>query len=62
MARTLFFRMVLRKLSEVTNNPPILISTIFFTIMNISFFSLSFDLFPIIAKEVNQIGTMKSVL
>ena len=32
-----------------------LISTIFFTIMNISFFSLRFDLFSIIAKEVNQI-------
>ena len=55
MARTLFFRMVLKKLSEITNNKPILISTIFFTIMNISFFSLSFDLFSIIAKKVNQI-------
>ena len=32
-----------------------LISAIFFTIMNISFFSLRFDLFSIIAKEVNQI-------
>ena len=32
-----------------------LVSTIFFTIMNISFFSLRFDLFSIIAKEVNQI-------
>ena len=29
--------------------------TIFFTIMNISFFSLLFDLFLIIAKEVGQI-------
>ena len=55
MARTLFFRMVLKKLSEITNNKPILISTIFFTIMNISFFNLRFDLFSIIAKEVNQI-------
>ena len=55
MARTLFFRMVLKKLSEITNNKPILISTIFFTIMNISFFSLRFDLFSIITKEVNQI-------
>ena len=55
MARTLFFRMVLKKLSEITNNKPILISTIFFTIMNISFFSLRFDLFSVIAKEVNQI-------
>ena len=32
-----------------------LVSTIFFTIMNISFFSVRFDLFSIIAKEVNQI-------
>ena len=32
-----------------------LVSTIFFTIMNISFFNLRFDLFSIIAKEVNQI-------
>ena len=32
-----------------------LVSTIFFTIINISFFSLRFDLFSIIAKEVNQI-------
>ena len=32
-----------------------LVSTIFFTIMNISFFSQHFDLFSIIAKEVNQI-------
>ena len=32
-----------------------LVSTIFFTIVNISFFSLRFDLFSIIAKEVSQI-------
>ena len=31
------------------------VSTIFFTIMNIYFFNLHFDLFSIIAKEVNQI-------
>ena len=31
------------------------VSTIIFTIMNISFFSLRFDLFSIIAKDVNQI-------
>ena len=49
MARTLFLRMVLRKFSEITNKKPI------FTIMNISFFSLRFDLFSIIVKEVNQI-------
>ena len=32
-----------------------LVSTIFFTIINISFFNLRFDLFSIIAKKVNQI-------
>ena len=36
-----------------TNNSTI--STIFLTIINVSFFSLRFDLFSIIAKEVNQI-------
>ena len=30
-------------------------STIFFTIMNISFFCLRFDLFSVTSKEVNQI-------
>ena len=55
MAGTSFFRMVLRILSEITNNKAILISTIFFKIMNISFFNLCFDLFSIIAKEVNHI-------
>ena len=51
MARILFFCIVLRKLSEISNNKPILISTIFFTIMNISFFSLRFDLF---SSQSNQ--------
>ena len=32
-----------------------LVSAIFFTIMNMSFFNLRFDLFSINAKEVNQI-------
>ena len=32
-----------------------LVSTIFFTIMNISFFNLRFNLFSIISKEVKQI-------
>ena len=53
--RSLFFRMVFRKFSEITKTNQFLVSTIFFTIMNISFFSLHFDLFSIIAKEVNQI-------
>ena len=50
MARTLFFRIVFRKFSN-----QFFVSTIFFTIMNISFFNLRFDLFLIITKEVNQI-------
>ena len=45
--------MVLRKLSEITNNKPIFVLNI--KSMNISFFSLRFDLFSIIAKKVNQI-------
>ena len=32
-----------------------LVSTIFFTVINVSFFNLRFDLFSIIAKNVNQI-------
>ena len=55
MARTLFFRMVLKKFSEITNNNQFLVSTISFTIVNISFFNLRFDFFSIIAKEVNQV-------
>ena len=46
--------MVLRKFSENTNNKPSLVSTIFFTNINISFFNLCFDLFSIIAEKVNQ--------
>ena len=46
--------MVLRKFSEITNNKPI-VSTLFFTIMNIFFINLRFDLFSIITKVVNQI-------
>ena len=49
MAITLFFRMVLRKFSVITNNKPI------FSKYNISFSNLRFDLFSIIAKKVNQI-------
>ena len=48
MARTLFFRMVFRKFTEITKNKPI------FSQYN-TFFSLCCDLFSIIAKEVNQI-------
>ena len=53
MARILFFCMVLRKFSGITNKPNF--SIIFFTIMSISFFSQGFDIFSIIAKEVNQV-------
>ena len=54
MARTLFFCMVFRKFSEITENKPIFSQdNIFYNY--ISFFSLSFDLVSIIAKEVNQI-------
>ena len=58
MARTLFFRIVLRKFSEILTANQFLVSTIFFTIMNISFFNLRFHLFWIIAKEVNQIFSL----
>ena len=47
--------MVLRKFSETSNNNQFLVSVIFFTIINISLFSLCFHLFSIITKEVNQI-------
>ena len=58
MARTLFMClgiMVRRKFLEITNNNQFLVSTIFFTIMNISFFNLRFDFFSIITKEVDQV-------
>ena len=61
MARTLFFRMVFRKFSEITKNKPsfsqynIFYNYEFFTILWITFLSLRFDLFLIIAKELNQI-------
>ena len=55
MTRILFFRMVLRKFSEITNKKPIFSSTIFSANIHISFFGLRFDHFSIIAKEVNRI-------
>ena len=55
VARTLFFRMVLRKFSEITNNKQIFSQYNIFSIVNISLFSLRLDLFSIIDKEVNQI-------
>ena len=54
MARTLFFRKVFKKFSEITKNKPIFSQyNIFYNY--ISFFSLCFDLFSIVTKEVNQI-------
>ena len=55
IARTLFFCMVLRKFLEITSNKPIFSQYNFFRIMNIYFFNLLFDLFLVMAKEVNQI-------
>ena len=51
MARTLFFRIVLRKFSEITYNKPIFSQCNIF--YNHEYFF--FDLFSIIAKVVNQI-------
>ena len=52
MARTLFFRMVFRKFSEITKNKPIFSQyNIFY---NYEYFSFQFA-FRIIAKEVKQI-------
>ena len=55
MVRTLFFRMVFRKFLEITKKTQFLVSAISCTIMNISFFSMRFDFFSIIAKEISQI-------
>ena len=53
MTRTLFFRMILGNSQKLLKTNQFLLSTIFFTIINISFLSLRFDLFSVI--EVNQI-------
>ena len=45
----------LRNSQKLLTTNQVLVSTIFFTTMNISFSSLRFDIFSIIAKEVNQI-------
>ena len=59
MVRTLFFRIVFRKFSEITKNNPIFsqynIFYNYFFQKLFSFFSLRFDLFLIIAKKANQI-------
>ena len=55
MARTLFFVWCLGNSQKLLTTNQCLVSTKFFSIMNISFLNLRFDLFLIIAKEVNQI-------
>ena len=55
MARIFFCRVVLRKSLEITNNKPIFSQYNIFYNYEYFFFSLRFDLFSIIAKEVNQI-------
>ena len=55
MAITLFFRIVLRKFSEITNNKPIFSQCNIFYKYKYFFFQFRFDLFSIIAKKVNQI-------
>ena len=55
MARTLFFSMALRKFLEITNNKPIFSQYNIFYNYDYLFFSLRFNVFYIIVKEVNQI-------
>ena len=50
-----FSRWSLVNFQKLLKTNQVLVSTIFFTIINISFFSLRLDLFSIIAKENNQI-------
>ena len=56
MAKTLFFRTVLRKLMGNTTKLIFSQSAQWFS-QNISFFNLLSDLFSIIAKKINQIRT-----
>ena len=55
MARTLFFRTVLREFSEITNNKPIFSQYNIFYNYDYFFFQSAFYLFSIIAKVINQI-------
>ena len=55
MARTLFFCIVLRKFSEITNNKAIFSQYNIFYKYKYLFFNLRFNIFSIIAKKVNQI-------
>ena len=55
MARTLFFRMGLRKFSEITNNKPVFTQYNIFYNYEYFFFQSAFWSLLIITKEVNQI-------
>ena len=54
MVKTLFLRMVLRKLSEITNNKPIFSQYSISYKYKYLFFQSAFNLFAIIVKKVNQ--------
>ena len=54
MARTLFFRTVFRKFSEITNNKPVFSQYKIFYNHEYFFFNLYFDLYSIIDKRVDQ--------
>ena len=56
MARTFFSVWSLGNSQKLLKTNQFLVSAIFFTMLNIAFFSLRFELFSIIAKEVNQIS------
>ena len=64
MARTLFFRMVLRKFSEITNNKPIFSQyNIFYNYEYFLFQStyISFFSFQSLPKKSIRLGKMQSV-
>ena len=62
MARTLFFPMVFRKFSEITNNKLIFSQYNIFYNYEYFLFQSVFDLLSIIAEELNQTGTVEFVL
>ena len=62
MARTLFFPMVFRKFSEITNNKLIFSQYNIFYNYEYFLFQSVFDLLSIIAEELNQTGTVEFIL
>ena len=58
MARTYFSVWYLGNSQKLLTTNQFLVSTVFFIIMNISFFSVRFDLLSTIAKEGSQIRDM----